>query len=369
MSVESLKATFEKEPGFSKACELIKLLEKKGFEAYVVGGAVRDALLGRKLHDFDLCTSATPLKMKDCFKGFKILTHGEDFGTLTLVVEDDSYEITTYRGESKYTDSRHPDEIEFLSSLEEDLKRRDFTINAMAFHPEKGLIDPVGGLEDIKSKRLRTVGDPEQRFKEDALRIARLFRFSLSLGFKIEEESLKAARSGFKSLLKVSKERIFSEIEKSLSGKPHLKEFEAFFKGDLETDSLKDRELSLFDKAYVILRVSEELNIDFKDYILNKKLKGASSWLQSMKNFEGFALESLFIKCIEHYELFGAEQESLWASVRILNQKALKSSFSYYEKKDLEEDLSVLKRDLKGPDLGKAILECKRKKVFGYKRA
>lgn len=192
-------------------------LNDNGYEAYVVGGAVRDEMSGVKVHDYDLTTSAKTDEVKRVFADCKVIATGEKHGTLTVIKDGTSVEITTFRAEKEYSDSRHPDGVTFIKSLDEDLKRRDFTINAMAYSPEKGLIDIFGGLDDIKNKIIRTVGNPEERFKEDALRILRAVRFEAQTGFDIEKNTKKAMSETKCLLQKVSVERIFAELTKILT--------------------------------------------------------------------------------------------------------------------------------------------------------
>ena len=187
-------------------------LETFGYEAYVVGGAVRDAMLGRALHDYDITTSASPEEIKTVFADFHTILTGEKHGTVTVVIEGEPLEITTYRIDGDYTDGRRPDSVEFTKNITEDLARRDFTVNAMAYSPTRGLCDPFGGAEDLKIGVIRAVGDPIRRFTEDSLRILRGFRFAARLGFEIEEKTLSAAKSERKRLSAVSAERIGSEV-------------------------------------------------------------------------------------------------------------------------------------------------------------
>lgn len=202
------------------AASLIGALNEQGFEAWAVGGCVRDSLLGKDPKDWDLCTSARPDQVKECFAGtYKVLETGIQHGTVTVLAGTETYEITTYRAEGDYEDHRRPEEVTFVNSLEEDLARRDFTINAMAMGPDGTVIDPFGGQGDLKNGVLRCVGDPAQRFGEDALRILRLLRFASVLGFAIEEETLAAAHAK-KSLLRwVSGERMAREMTQLLCGK------------------------------------------------------------------------------------------------------------------------------------------------------
>ena len=187
-------------------------LETFGYEAFVVGGAVRDAMLGRPLHDYDVTTSASPDEIKSVFADFHTILTGEKHGTVTVVIDGVPLEITTYRVDGIYSDGRRPDSVEFTKNITEDLARRDFTVNAMAYSPSRGLCDPFGGAEDLKISVIRAVGDPVRRFTEDSLRILRGFRFAARLGFEIEEKTLSAAKSERKRLSAVSAERIGGEI-------------------------------------------------------------------------------------------------------------------------------------------------------------
>lgn len=197
---------------------IINTLVAAGHSAYVVGGAVRDAYLGRETNDFDITTSALPEEIKRLFSCYTVIETGIKHGTVTVLVENTSYEITTYRTETTYTDSRHPDKVTFVSSINEDLARRDFTVNAIAISHLHGVIDLYDGLEDIKSRIIRTVGDPELRFGEDALRILRALRFSSTLGFTIEKNTKRAIFALKDSLNKVSVERKYTEIKKLICG-------------------------------------------------------------------------------------------------------------------------------------------------------
>ena len=196
-------------------CECIDTIEQTGHEAWCVGGAVRDLCMGLEPHDFDIATSAECHFAAALFP--KAVMTGEKHGTFTAVINSVPVEITTFRVDGEYRDNRHPDGVAFVNNLEEDLKRRDFTVNAMAYHPERGLRDPFSGLEDVKKRTLRAVGDPDRRFKEDALRILRLFRFAAQLDFNIDNKTLKAAFGNMPLLKNISAERIYSELKKMLS--------------------------------------------------------------------------------------------------------------------------------------------------------
>ena len=197
---------------------IINILEKAGYEAYAVGGCVRDALLGRTPNDWDITTSAKPEQVKALFH--RTVDTGIAHGTVTVLLEKEGFEVTTYRVDGEYEDGRHPKEVTFTACLEEDLKRRDFTINAMAYNPRKGLVDLFEGQRDLENKVIRCVGDPLERFTEDALRIMRAVRFSAQLGFSLEEETRKALSVLAPNLKHVSAERIQVELVKLLMS-PH----------------------------------------------------------------------------------------------------------------------------------------------------
>ncbi len=201
------------------ALRIIKRLEESGNSAYVVGGAVRDAIMGRNADDFDITTSMKPSDMKLLFSDFRTVETGIRHGTLTVLADGGQFEVTTYRIDGEYTDSRHPSSVSFTDRIEEDLARRDFTVNAIAYSPSHGICDPFGGIRDINAGIIRAVGEPERRFGEDALRIMRAVRFSSVLGFNIEENTKSAIYKKLSLLENVSRERIFVEWKKLLAGK------------------------------------------------------------------------------------------------------------------------------------------------------
>lgn len=198
--------------------QILHRLEEKGFEAYVVGGCVRDSLLGREPHDWDITTSATPQQVKQIFP--RTVDTGLKHGTVTVLLDREPYEVTTYRIDGDYLDGRHPSGVTFTRNLREDLQRRDFTINAMAYSDSRGLQDCFGGLADLEKSLIRAVGDPEKRFGEDALRIMRAVRFAAQLGYAVEEETLRAMKALAPTLSRISAERIAAELEKLLVS-PH----------------------------------------------------------------------------------------------------------------------------------------------------
>ncbi len=202
----------------SHAAEVLSRLEAAGFEAYIVGGCVRDSLMGKEPNDFDITTSALPEETKQVFKNYRVIETGLKHGTVTVLVSGEPVEITTFRIDGEYEDGRHPNEVTFTRNLREDISRRDFTMNGIAYSPKRGLADYFGGAEDIRRGVIRCIGDPDKRFSEDALRIMRALRFSAVLGFKIEEKTALSIKRNVSLLGKVSGERILTELSKLLCG-------------------------------------------------------------------------------------------------------------------------------------------------------
>lgn len=200
-------------------CEVLERIEKAGFAAFVVGGCVRDHLMGMTPHDFDITTSATPKETERVFADCRVIETGIKHGTVTVLYKGVSVEITTFRVDGAYSDGRHPDSVSFSRNIEDDLSRRDFTINGIAYNPKLGFVDPFDGKKDINSGIIRCIGDPDKRFSEDALRVIRALRFSAVLGFPIEEQTARAMEAHKKNLRKVSAERIFAELKRLLCGK------------------------------------------------------------------------------------------------------------------------------------------------------
>ena len=196
----------------------ISTLAANGFEAYIVGGCVRDSLLGGNPKDYDITTSAEPEEVEKIFGNFRVIETGIKHGTVTVLINKMPLEITTFRIDSDYSDNRHPENVTFTKSLEEDTARRDFTMNALAYNDERGICDFYGGTDDIKNKIIRCVGDADKRFGEDALRIMRAIRFSSVLGFEIEENTKRAVFKNKELLRNISSERIASELVKLLCG-------------------------------------------------------------------------------------------------------------------------------------------------------
>ena len=212
MTAETI--SFPLDPG---AAALLTRLHAAGHAAYAVGGCVRDSLLGQTPHDWDLCTSATPEQVLELFGETHCIPTGLQHGTVTVKHGGELYEITTFRTEGAYSDGRHPDHVAFVPDVKEDLARRDFTINAMAYNAEEGLIDPFGGQNDLAVGIVRAVGEPQRRFEEDALRILRLYRFAARFGFAIDPATGQAARALCRHLDCVSEERIAEELSRLLA--------------------------------------------------------------------------------------------------------------------------------------------------------
>lgn len=210
-----------KYPDYVKNC--IELLEASGYSAYAVGGAVRDGLLGKEPSDWDVTTSAKPEETLEVFKEFRTIPTGIKHGTITVLFsvgeKNLPIEITTFRVDGEYRDSRHPESVEFSNDVRNDLSRRDFTVNAMAFNEKEGIIDTFGGQNDLQNHIIRAVGNPEKRFSEDALRILRAFRFSAQLEFEIEEKTLKAAKKCAHLLKNIARERVGVEFKKLLASR------------------------------------------------------------------------------------------------------------------------------------------------------
>lgn len=204
----------------------LDMLESAGHEAWVVGGCVRDSLMGIIPHDYDITTSALPAETEQVFAGYRLIETGLKHGTVTVLADGSPIEITTYRVDGEYRDSRRPERVTFTRNIRDDVSRRDFTMNGIAYNPKQGYFDEFGGAEDIKAGVIRCIGKPEKRFREDALRILRGLRFSASLGFEIEENTARAMHDTRELLNKISAERVFSELCGLLTGRnSHLNIF------------------------------------------------------------------------------------------------------------------------------------------------
>lgn len=301
---------------FQKAAKVIKQIEEAGYEAYFVGGCVRDILLDRPIHDIDIATSAFPLELKEIFP--KTIDVGIEHGTVLALVAGEQYEITTFRTESTYEDYRRPDSVTFVRSLEEDLKRRDFTMNALAMTKEGEIIDLFQGYQDIQKKIVRAVGDPIERFHEDALRMMRALRFASQLDFTIEANTLQAIAQDHELLTKISIERIHDEWIKLLLGSNRARGLEAFLSTNccLACPGLADQKENL-----VYLARQSEFAIDSEDLAwlvlvlcLQLQEKEISSFLKQWKcsNQIKKAVHQAFVLFHEYLQNNGWTKESLY---------------------------------------------------------
>ena len=258
---------------------IIDKIDEYGYEAFIVGGCVRDYILGIEPNDYDITTNANPNTIIDIFKDFKIIKTGIKHGTIGILIDKNIYEITTYRIESEYECNRRPKSVEFTSNIVDDLKRRDFTINAMAYNDKKGLIDKFGGALDLKNKVIKTVGNPDKRFNEDGLRIIRAIRFSAKLGFNIEEKTLNSIYKNYHIVKNISVERITEEVNKIIiSENPQniiLLYKVRIFKALGISYNFDNNEYLDLEKQLKIIRLIDEL--DYKllmlQYIINLKIK------------------------------------------------------------------------------------------------
>lgn len=235
---------------------VLGMLESHGHHAYVVGGAVRDGLLSAPVFDTDIATDALPQKTKEIFSNYPVLDTGIRHGTVTVTVEEEAFEITTFRSEAEYSDCRHPDRVVFCTGILEDLARRDFTINAMAFSEKDGLVDPYGGQEDLKNGIIRAVGDSKKRFCEDALRILRGLRFSAQLGFEIEENTYIAMLMNVDKVAMVSRERVYHELKKMVMG-DHISKVLSRYGGIIE------RIIPVSESAFFADRLPKDASMRF----------------------------------------------------------------------------------------------------------
>ena len=270
---------------FSKASvTVLERLEDSGHKAYLVGGCLRDMMMGRQPHDFDIATSAEPETVMSIFSDFEVIPTGIKHGTVTVMINGEPIEITTFRKDSDYSDGRRPDSITFTDKIEDDLSRRDFTINAMAFGLDGEIVDPFGGKSDIKSRVIRTVGSAEERFSEDGLRILRAIRFASVLGFAIERETKEAIHKLSRMLDKVSFERVFSEMSKIiLSEKPSVqfREFkDVFSRVAPEFSEIKDFEHTL----ETVDRVEPEIALRFTALLHTLGEEQVDSVLRKLKS-------------------------------------------------------------------------------------
>ncbi len=373
---------------FQQAMPVLKTLEKAGFEAYFVGGSVRDVLLHRHIHDVDIATSAYPAEVKELFD--KTIDTGIQHGTVTVLYGDSSYEITTFRTESGYQDFRRPDHVTFVQNLDEDLKRRDFTINALAMNTHGEIVDLFHGLDDLKKHLIRAVGNPEERFHEDALRMMRAVRFMSQLKFKLEENTEKAIADHHQLLKKISIERIRDEFVKMGLG-PHSREAFAIFLKTKLSEEVPDfagahEQLSIFPRLQ--FSPTEESSLWSIIIILLKKPNNEiGHFMRDWKNSN--AMNEKVQKIVEFFdilsdhvpsdfELFQAGQETLINTIDVahilgqpVDSKALVDRYLALPIKSSSElaidGRFLIQNGIKpGPRLGKLLDQIKREVIAGH---
>lgn len=272
---------------FKGAIDILKIFNRNGYEAYFVGGCVRDYLLGEEFSDIDITTNALPEEVKKIFR--KSIDTGIQHGTVTILVNGEGYEVTTFRTEDEYTNHRAPEKVEFVSNLREDLDRRDFTINAMALDSNGKLYDYHKGESDLTCKVIKTVNNPNDRFYEDALRMLRAFRFSSKLGFEIEKNTLEAIKKNAELIKFVSIERIVNEFKKLLSGKGNLRSLELLLDSKLNTyipfleeiEIIQDFSKYSFCQSLYILSKINDISFD-----ILKELKLSNKEVKLIKEFD-----------------------------------------------------------------------------------
>lgn len=316
---------------------IIDKIYENNYEAYIVGGCVRDAILGFEPNDYDITTSATPKAIKDIFRDFKCIETGIEHGTVSVVIDDDIYEITTYRIEGEYKDHRRPENVDFTSKLEEDLKRRDFTINAMAYNEKEGLIDLFGGNIDIENKIIKTVGNPYNRFNEDGLRMIRAIRFSSKLDFKIEDNTLLAIYDNAQIIKNISLERITDEFNKIiLSNKPENVIY--LFK----TKLLNYLNISSEEDESKIAALYKKISILNKfDKVLVKRLVALDYLIKELNiNCNSFCKELVYSKkIIKNHNIILSLMKEI--NIKELNKVKVKKILNRIDKSLFEEYLDI----------------------------
>lgn len=258
---------------------IIDQIYKSGYEAFIVGGCVRDSILGLNPNDYDVTTSAPPSEILNIFKNFKLIDNGIKHGTVGVIIDKEVYEITTYRLEGEYENNRRPKSVSFTSNLVEDLKRRDFTINAIAYNDKMGIIDKFDGMTDIKNKIVKTVGEPDKRFNEDGLRLIRAIRFSSKLNFKIESNTLHSIYKNANIIKNISRERITDEFSKILMGNNPQDIIILYKTGILKsigvTSNISEEKYDEFEKDLEVLKLIPSSLIDrlsVLDFIIKYKV-------------------------------------------------------------------------------------------------
>lgn len=308
-----------------KVAFIIEKLMENGYEAYAVGGCIRDTILGRVPGDWDITTSARPEEVKAIFQ--RTIDTGIEHGTVTVMVKKEGFEVTTYRIDGEYEDSRHPAQVEFTSKLEEDLKRRDFTINAMAYNPQTGLVDIFNGVEDIMKRQIRCVGNPVERFEEDALRMLRAIRFSGQLGFAIEKDVKRAISRKAWTLKNISAERIRSELTKLImSDNPGelktasqtgisaviLPELDAMFMQD------QNNPHHIYSVGCHVLQTLENLNRHVRQLDISEKVHSVLCWTMLLHDVGKPLCHTVDENGVDHFHRHG--EKSMRLAKKILRR-------------------------------------------------
>ena len=360
------------------ALMIIERLRDKGYEANVVGGAVRNHLLGIPISDIDMTTSATPDITSTIFSDLRVIETGIKHGTVTVLVDGEPYEITTYRTDGDYLDNRHPERVEFTPNLSEDLARRDFTVNAIAYNPYDGFTDLYDGISDIRNRVIRAVGDPETRFREDALRILRAIRFASVLGFAVEENTASAVRKTAHLLDNVSRERVFVEWKKIVGGDDAygvIREYSDVISTAIpQLSSIALPEKELFISANEFVRVLSLFYLSVADSV--EGFDAAMTALRTDNKYRKTGVNALRI--IREYDLARAENVRISAyryntesseyaiqlayTVGILDASQCATSLGILESQDVKSiaDLNVdggelIALGLRGPAVGRAL--------------
>ena len=278
--------------------KILAVLAHNGHTGYIVGGSLRDILLGLDPNDWDVTTSALPERVCEIFRaaGYLVVPTGIKHGTVTVICDGESVEVTTFRSDGEYKDSRHPEKVTFTGDIAHDLSRRDFTVNAIAYNPREGLVDLFCGEDDIRKRLIRCVGEPEKRFEEDALRILRAFRFMSKLDFEIDGETLRGAQKMRNGLKKVSRERIFAEMSGLLMGKSAGRSLELMEKTGILTVIFEGYGEYL-PSTQVIDRLSPVLSLRLAALFLNAPVNMRHEWINSLKMSN--ELKSQVLKLLE----------------------------------------------------------------------
>ena len=333
---------------------------------YLVGGAIRNALMGLKVNDLDFSTSLKPKEVLDLLKGENLRTTGIEFGTVTWSLSGHEVEITTFRCDETYENHRHPEQLKFGESKLEDLERRDFTINAMMFSHAEGLYDPFQGAEDIESQIIKAVGDPEKRFNEDALRILRLFRFHLNYGFQIDEKTFKASKKHLSLIKSLSKERVILEVKKIFKVEVHLDKLLNLLK-DLSSKEIKAlhgrglKNLNYYDQVFYV----KNLNVNLEDYFFEKAYKKIYNLYSNLENARSLKeYQKLIVKFMHKNFLTERESKKLWINAKEFGQEFSKKIKEFRPRLLKKERVEELRQIYFGKELGIKLLEEEIKEYF-----